>query len=351
MKKTTSKKWHLIDIVILSVQIIFPLVAILISLLFPTGAGSGQLDETTKLSVLGFGLIVPLILLQVSLTVGQNKSEKSSQDIEEKLHALTGMINHINPILERVFLSQNKRILRFSLRRMEEVNSLIKHAVDNQRSGCLKPREYYEELDYLAHLLINDKKLNGKNFSGEIWAMTSFAPDEWVNDDGYEGAWTETLKKMVDMGIKTRRLCIIPKKLSEAIYGDTFVEPKKDDVPQFEGFIKLLKDYYGDEAKRDIAIHYIINDSTNSELTKIAGFFAIKLTNGELYILTGETVDKFGSLTAEVLFNENEIKDFYSLCMKFMTKKNVLENVILDRSKPTGFQKYLTELNIDININ
>jgi len=255
---------------------------------------------------------------------------------------------HFNPILEKVFMSGNERIMRFALRRMDEVNSLIKYATDNQRSGKLKPREYYEELDHLAKLIMDDRKVNRKNFKGEIWAMTSFAPDEWVNDDGYEGAWTDTLKKMVDMGIKTRRLCIVPSGLLKIISDDTFTEPTKAEMPQYSGFIELLKDYYGSGANSNTAHHHIIKETTNPELTKIAGFFAIKLTNGEIHILTGETVDKFGSLTAELLFDEKEITKFNSLFMKFMTDRNTLEKVILETAKQNGFIKFLCDIGIKI---
>jgi hypothetical protein len=30
-----------------------------------------------------------------------------------------------------------------------------------------------------------------KNFKGEVWAMTSFADEEWIEDEGYEKLWTE----------------------------------------------------------------------------------------------------------------------------------------------------------------
>ena len=348
MSKQIKKKWHVVDIVMLIIQIVFPLVALFIAWIIPTGTGSWQLSADIKLSLIGCGLLVPLIITQITIIVGQNKNEKSFLDVSKSIQQSDDKITHIHPILEKVFVSENERIMRFAFRRIDEVNNLIKYAVGNQRSGKLKPREYYEELDHLAKLIVDDKKLNDPNFNGEIWAMTSFAPDEWVNDDGYEGVWTDTLKKMVNMGIKTRRLCIVPARLFEIINTDEFTEPTKTDMPQYTGFIKLLIDYYGPSNMNDIARHYIIKDSTNTELTAIAGFFAIKLTNGELHILTGETIDKFGSLTAEVLFDKKEIIGFKTLCMKFMNDRNELETVIHDIAKQNGFLKHLDDIGVDI---
>jgi len=229
---------------------------------------------------------------------------------------------------------------------MVEVNTLLKHVVDNLRSGKLKPREYYEELDYLAQLIKDDKKMHGRNFDGEIWAMTSFADHEWTDRDGYEGRWTDTLRELVDLGIKTKRLCIVPSKLLDAISVDTFTPPA--DISQFPGFMELLKSYYGTGSKSDIAKHYILRDNVELELTRTSGFFAIKLSNDELHILTGETVDEYGSMSAEVLFKEDDIRHLQSLCNKFMIDKFAVENVIKEKAHANGFLKYLSDNGVTI---
>lgn len=342
MKKSSADRksntqWQLSDTISVIVQLAFPLIAILLVQFNPTvSAWSADL----KISIIGVGLIAPIIILQITNCIAQNKNDSSAQSLEGRLVELDEKISHVNPMLERVFMSNNTRIMRFALRRTGEVNTLIKYAVDNQRSGNLKPREYYEELDYLAQLIIEDKKIMGDDFKGEIWAMTSFAPDEWIKDDGYEGPWIDTLKSMVEMGIRTSRICIVPSTLIDLISGESFSVPAE--MPQFSGFIKLLRDYYGPGSTRDKARHYIIRDTTNEELKRIAGFFAIQLSSGEMHILTGETIDKFGSLTAEELFDENEIRGFSVLCHKFMTDRYALEKVIKDVAKPNGFLAYLS---------
>lgn len=338
-----NTRWQLSDTINVVVQLAFPVAAILIVHFYPD---SSTWSPDVKLSIVGLGLVAPIIIQQITNSIAQNKNETVAAGIDGRLEELDDKISHVNPMLERAFVSNNDRIVRFALRRAEEVNALVKYAIDNQRSGNLKPREYYEELDYLSQLIIYDRKIMAEDFRGEIWAMTSFAPDEWIKDDGYEGPWTDTLKAMVDMGIKTRRICIVPSGLIDMIGGESFSVPKE--MPQFAGFMKLLRDYYGTGSRREIARHYIIRDTTNADLTRIAGFFAIKLSSGEMHILTGETIDKFGSLTAEELFNENEIRDFSVLCHKFMTERYALEKVIKDAAKPKGFCEYLSANGVNL---
>ncbi|MAX25826.1 MAG: hypothetical protein CMJ19_15105 [Phycisphaeraceae bacterium] len=331
-----ATQWRQSDTIIVVVQLILPVVAILVVQFYPS---STNWNSDVKLSIIALGLIAPIIIQQVANSVAQNTNVTAAARIENRLEELDEKISHVNPMLERAFLSANDKIVRFALRRAGEVNTLIKYAIDNQRSGNLKPREYYEELDYLAHLIIRDRTIKKEDFTGEIWAMTSFAPDEWINDDGYEGLWIDTLQSMVDTGIRTKRICIVPSDLIDLIGSESFSVPK--DMPQFPGFIKLLQDYYGTGNKKEAAQHYIIRDTTNTDLTRTAGFFAIRLSNGEMHILTGETIDKYGSITAEALFDENKIRQFSDLCHKFMTEKYAIENVIKDVAKPNGFGDYL----------
>lgn len=343
------KKWSVMDYVLLGIQIVFPLITLLIAWLVPTSttANPTGLPEDTKLAIIGFGILVPLIVQSIDMTIGQKENDTSFSEVEENFRALDDKLSHVSPILERAFLTGNNRVMRFTIRRMDEVNALLKHVVDNLRSGKLKPREYYEELDYLAQLIKDDKKRNaGRNYKGEIWAMTSFADQEWTDRDGYEGRWTDTLQELVELGIKTKRLCIVPTNLLDAISTDTFTPPT--DIPQFPGFMELLKSYYGTGSKPDIAKHYIIRDTVEEELTRTAGFFAIKLSTEELHILTGETVDQFGSMSAEVLFKEDDIRHLQNLCNKFMIDKFAIENVIKEKAKATGFLKYLSDNGVNI---
>lgn len=338
------KKWTFWDIVVLVLEILSPLASIIITCFIPEGK---ELDSDMKLSIIGAGISIPVVLLQISITQGQNKSEKDIQNINDNVDELSEKINHISPVLEQVFLSGNDKIQRFAYRRFGESCKTIQSAVNNNNSGNLKPNEYYEELLFLAELILKDKAENKNRFSGEIWAMTGFAEEEWIADDGYERLWTDKLKDLVDSGIKTRRLCLISDLIYDIITNQPFVEPS-DDVHSFRGFIELLESYYGNEARRKVTEHYIIREKENPKLKEIKGFFAIKLTNGDLHILYGETVDANGALTAKVLFDSKEIQEVRRLFELYARQNYKIEKKLIDMVATNGFITYLDSRGISL---
>lgn len=332
------KKWTFWDIVILVLEIFSPLSSIIITCVIPAGQ---QLDSDSRLAIIGSGLSIPIILLQISITQGQNEIEKGIQNVDSRIKEISEKINHISPVMEQVLISGNERIKRFAYRRFEEVCKTIRTAVNNNNSGNLRPNEYYEELLYLAELILKDKAENKNKFTGEIWAMTGFAEEEWIADEGYERLWTDKLKELVDVNrIKTRRLCLLPDSVYSSITKKTFEEPSKDEH-SFWGFIELLKTYYKNDKSKRVVEHYIIKANDNPKLKEIKGFFAIKLTNGELHILYGETVDSNGALTAKVLFDTNEILEVRNLFEYYTKPRYRIENKLKEMSKSNGFIEYL----------
>ena len=307
MNFVMRKKWTFWDIVVLVLEILSPLASIVITCFIPAGKA---LDSDMRLSIIGAGISIPVVLLQISITQGQNKSENDIQKIDNNVNELSEKINHISPVLEQVFLSGNDRIQRFAYRRFCESCKIIQSAVNNNNSGNLRPNEYYEELMFLADLILKDKAENKIRFSGEIWAMTGFAEEEWIADDGYERLWTDKLKEMVDSGIKTRRLCLLPDSVYDIITHQPFIEPTED-IHSFRGFIE------------------------------IRGFFAIKLTNGDLHILYGETVDSNGALTAKVLFDSGEIQNVRRLFELYAKPNYKIEKKLKDMVASNGFIPYL----------
>lgn len=341
-----NKKWTAMDIISLIVGILAPIISVVVAFIFPSGK---TLTEDVKLVIIGAGIVIPIITLQLSLTVGQNKNEDDVHKLETRISELSDKTNHISPIIEKVFMSDNERIKRFVYRRMGEVNKTIQMALSNNNSGNLKPNEYYEELLYLADLIIKDREEQKKKFTGEVWAMTSFAENEWIADQGYEKLWVQQLKKMVDLGITTRRLCVVPDNVYRIITQNPFIEPGKDKENSFWGFIELIESYYSKNAKQN-AKHFFIRPNDNIELTKIKGFFAIKLSDGELHILHGETVDENGAMTAKVLFDRTEIQRVRDLFELFASEDYEIGKVIHIISKNNGFEEYLRKHNITFGI-
>lgn len=337
-----NKKWTLGDIISLIFEILSPILTIAFTCFTPVGK---TLDPDIRLSIIGLGITIPIVIIQFSVSSGQNKSEKDIQSLHSSISNLSEKVDHISPVLEQVFLSENERIERFAYRRLGEVYKTILTAVNSRRSGNLRPSEYYQELLYLAEMIIKDKKENKKKFKGEVWAMTSYAEDEWIADEGYEKLWGDQLRETVNMGIPTRRLCLISDELYNIITSDPFKE--QPDNKQFKSFVGFLNDYYGKGKNRNSVESYLLRESANPKLAEIKGFFAIKLTNGDLHILYGETVDA-EAMTAQVLFDSNEIKDVRKLFEQNAIKNYRIETKLASLVKDNGFMQYLTEQEIKI---
>jgi hypothetical protein len=340
-----NKKWSKVDIFILVLQVIAPVTSIIITCFLPQGQA---LSADVKLAIVGAGIVIPIILLQITITTGQNKDENDIKEFEKSIDDISDKINHISPILEQVFLTGNDRAKRFVYRRMDEVIKTIRTALSNNNSGNLRPSEYYEELLYLADLIISDHAEQKINFKGEVWAMTSFADEEWIEDEGYEKLWTEKLTEIVDKGIKTRRLCVVPDKIYNLISSQSFSEDEANKIKAFKGFVSYFESYYGCQVRKKIAEHYFIKTNDNPELTRIKGFFAIMLSSGELHILHGETVNESGSLTAKVLFDLSEIQKVRELFERYTRPSQELGKVISEFAKQNGFLTYLKNRNVEL---
>lgn len=341
-----KKKWTAGDIITLILQIAVPVSAIVFTCFIPQGQ---SLSPDIRLAIVGVGIAVPIIILQYSVIIGQNKSESDVQELNGAVKDISERINHISPVLERVFLAGNDRAQRFVYRRMEEVTKTLQIALNNNNSGNLRPSEYYKELLYLASLIISDHAEQKNNFKGEIWAMTSFAEEEWIEDVGYEKLWTEKLSDMVDIGIKTRRICVVPDSIIKLISSKSFFEEQARKIRAFQGFINYLETYYGSQYRKNIAEHYFIRTNDNRELTQIKGFFAIKLSSGELHILHGETVNEDGALTAKVLFDQSEISRVHELFELHVRPSQELSIAITNISKQNGFIGYLNRRGVNFS--
>lgn len=340
-----QKKWTFWDLVVLVLEIVSPVASIIFICFIPTGK---ELNSDNRLAIIGLGISIPIVLLQISITQGQNKTENDIHEVSGKVGEVSEKVNHISPILEQVFVSGNDKVQRFAYRRFGEVCKTIQIAVNNNNSGNLRPNEYYEELLYLAELILKDKVENKSKFSGEIWAMTGFSEEEWIADDGYERLWTEKLKEMVDVnGIKTRRLCLMPDTVYNILTQPKFVEPSQSEY-SFWGFVELLETYYGNGSKKKITEHYIIRKRDNPALEEIRGFFAIKLTNGDLHILYGETVDANGALTAKVLFEPNEIMEVRRLFELYAKTNYKIEKKLKEIVGLNGFIDFLQNRGISL---
>lgn len=338
--KQKKIKWSAIDIVLIILEISAPIISIVITCVLPQSA---NLSTEVKLSIITAGITIPIVILQATIN---NNHKKVETDIDDLKEANKVLAQNISPTLEKVFLSDNDRLKRFVFRRINEVYGTINNSINNNNSGELRPNEYYEELLHLAELILEDKKINRHGFAGEIWAMTSFADEEWIADAGYEKLWTEKLLCLAQENIPTKRLCLISNNLYNNLFGNHFSEEQALKYSQYAGFLSLLKTYYGNSVKNKCTQHYIITESDSTVLNEKRGFFAIKLTNGEYHILCGETVDENGALTASLLFDSAEIHKMRKNFERLTTDNRKVNYKIVNECKSNGFIDCLNKNNI-----
>lgn len=333
-------------------KFVLQIVAIIIPIAIPfvsdaLAQNSINISTDLKLSTIGAGISISLLSLGMSINGLEKRIKENHETISDRIDSLSQKIDKVNPVMEKVLLSENDRLQRFAFRRYDEFSKTINYALSVGNSGNLRPSEYYVELLYLANLIIKDKADNKQKFSGEIWAMTGFAEDEWICDEGYEKQWTEKLKELAkNHKIPTKRLCLIPSELEKIIRG--FSEKKEYKEKSFQQFMELLHQYYCDEDIKKTTEHFLIRASANKELEAINGFFAIKLTNGDLHILYGETGDANGSLTAKLSFDSKEISKIHDLFERFATSNNRIDKKIHEWSDGNIFIDYLKSQNINM---
>jgi len=268
-------KWKPREIAALFLEIASPAASIAVACLLPT---SNAMSIDQRLAVVVGGIAIPIVMLQFSLTKSIKTVSHEISEVDLKVDSASEMIGHISPVLESVIRSDNDKLQRFAFRRLDEAYDTVIYALNNNNSGDLKPNEYYEELLYLSSLILKDKDENKDKFAGEIWAMTGFAENEWVADEGYERLWSDRLKEMAVANIPTKRLCLIHAELYEMLMRQPFVVPPDSDerYSSFWSFVGFLEDYYCKNDIKTSVNHYFIRDSDNDMLSSVRGFFCNK---------------------------------------------------------------------------
>lgn len=341
MKKTNqtsnsdnkNKRWILI------LEIASPIISVIVSIV---SAALKVWSADIRVGILSCGIVIPLIILQLTTEYNFDKQYEYNKcefsKIDSEIDKLSSNLNPLSPIFEKVISTNNEKLKDFSVRRIIEVRDVIEHAINQGNSGNLNPTEYYEELNSLAQLIEDDYKRHKNNYQGEIWAMTSFAPDEWVaENDTYEALWSDRLLR-ISKKVKVRRLCLASENLRNSMKS---FNDENDINGELKGFIELYKSY----RMLENVEHYLINDNTDTELQKIKGFFGVKLHDGDLYLIYGETDGEKGALTAQLLFKSEEISSIYAKFNSFTKERLAIDNVLTSPNNHYGnFYVYLKSL-------
>lgn len=334
MKKKNSHNKKL-----LALEIVSPIASIVLSIISAT---FNFWSVDIRVGIISCGIIIPIIILQFSTDNHFEEQEKhitnEFSNLNNQVAEFSEILNPLSPMFEKIVFTKNDKLKNFALRRIFEVREVIDHAINQGNSGNLNPTEYYDELNSLALLLEEDYKKHKDNYCGEIWAMTSFAPDEWVaENDTYEALWSDRLLKL-SKKIKVRRICLISNGLKNSMKS---FDDEKNLSNELKGFIELYRSY----KNFDNVEHYLVNDSADIELKNIKGFFGIKLHDGDLYLIYGETVGEKGALTAQLLFKSEEINSIYSKFNSFTKDRLKVDNVLTSPNNHFGnFYVYLKSL-------
>ncbi len=294
-----KKKWTSTDKWLIALQIASVVVSIIIALI-----PDNVITSSIKMTIICCCIGIPIIVVQISLTVDSNKIESTIEKQEETI-TQSNLLTQQTVELFQIYSSKNERVRRFAERRIDETIKFLNKANQMGSSGLLEVGEYYNELDYLADKLEQD---NGGNCL--IWAMTGFAPDEWSSNGGYEKAWTSRLNVLANRQIKTIRLCFISDELLSQIKDENFIpQPKSERGTSLDGLISLLEQYYKENnPNRE---HYVLLNNEFTVLEEKKGFFGIVLSNNEKHVIEGEAVNLDNGLTGKVLFNNNDIEELY----------------------------------------
>ncbi len=334
-----NPKWTKWDIFILFLEIISVLVSIIVALI-----PEDKLLSSTKLTIICACIGLPIIILQASLTVGQNKTCEKISELTDSYNSLKEEIDNITHYISPLFTiysSQNERVRRFADRRISEMIKTLTTANKNGNSGLLDVREYYNELDFMADKLELD---SGTNCF--IWAMTGFAPNEWSAAGGYERAWTRRLQNLANKKIKTIRLCLLSKEIINKITDKNFsISRNGKKGSAIDGFISLLKQYY--QGNSSNCEHYVVLNNEFAKLDEVKGFFGIVLSNGEKHIVLGEAVNLDKGLTGNVLFDVEQIDKIHTEFEHACNPEREIIKYINDNASDT-FKQYLKNQNINL---
>ena len=328
-----KKRWTSTDKWLIALQIASIVVSAIIAII-PDEALIPSIKMTIICSCIG----IPMIVVQISLTVDSNRIEST---IEQQNHSITQSNRSTQQLIDlyQIYSTKNERVRRFAERRIDETIKSLHIANQMGSSGLLEVGEYYNELDYLADKLEQD---NGDNCS--IWAMTGFAPDEWSSNGGYERAWTDRLNKLAKRQIRTIRLCFISDELLSQINDENFIpQPKSERGSSLDGLISLLEQYYKESnLNRE---HYVLLHNEFTALEDKKGFFGIVLSNNEKHVIEGEAVNLDNGLTGRVLFNNNDIEELYKVFEHACQQDREIIKFINDNASQK-FKDYLVEKGI-----
>lgn len=309
-----KKHWKFLDWIILISEFALPVIAILCAIFIKQENYSTDAKIATIVAgVIGQIILIGIQIKQVSIDLHTNK---------ERIESVEKSISLTNAMAAILSSGEEKRI-GYTRRRLNELKETFEIAAHARETEVLSVTTYYRELKYLKEQLENDPKKT----ECEIWAMTGFSDNEWDNDDNdLEKYWCEDLLKLA-CNIYTKRICIIDRKLISLFYKDKeFYDlqyndwithednEEKIEEKRLKSFVDYLKTYYASSKKKYLVENFALKSDSQQfhSLVEAKGFFGIKLSNGDRFVIKGEAVSAYTGLQGQYVFDEEVIEKLYN---------------------------------------
>lgn len=310
MKKQNNKlsKAQIIKIVVFVCQIIGTFVIPIIL----EKMDSMTIDQ--GIAILVANISVLFLTSEFSNTMNFNEfDDKTDEQFEELKNRITIIEESLkmDDLYKQIYMLDNKEQKEIYLNSMRLHLNTMNNRISGSRSGALSRHDYYVELTKAGDSIIQDKTTLNDKFTGEIWAITFWQDDELDLSDAYENAWVRKMEHIDSIGIKTRRLCVMKNK--KAIL-------KRENVDEsVQEFLTRLNYYCQSNAVcKNTSVFAIdsIDTLTVEQQEWIGkGFFATKLSNGELRLIRGVSLDNRNATTlgGEIDFDETRVKEIRNL--------------------------------------
>jgi hypothetical protein len=186
----------------------------------------------------------------------------------------------------------------------------LSSCIDDKRSGALDIMDYYGALEDLASAIKSDQlecEAAGIKYNGGIWALSFFLDDEWDDSSIHEIRWFESLKRLDQSGIPTRRLWAFDKKILALVKKDPIEEDGRE-------ILRRLSLYCSDKTEFANTSSYALPKSEMlDEHVRLfgKGFFAAAFSNGDFRLIRGVCFDNLlssNTLGGEIDFDEIRIR-------------------------------------------
>lgn len=258
--------------------------------------------------------------------------EKCKREIQD----IVGYVGDLAAILS----SNEDRRISFARRRLAELDKSLEFVAREHKSKRLSVSTYYSELNFLKDQLQSDAKKK----DCVIWAMTGFSDAEW-DDDGndLERYWCDDLVKLTK-NFLTKRVCIVHSRLITLLKKDEeFYSKQKKDwednkltgekiaEKSLKSFIDYLKTYYSKNREEYKIRSVCVKSGTQTfkTLLEAKGFFGIKLSNGQKYLIKGEAVDVHTGLQGQFVFDNRVVDELFLLHQNALNSCDELTSFIL----------------------